>query len=377
MIIRQQDMTKKELAKKLSKLIGKSTTSIIRDYKKSEILQQLDKRDLTHLVEVTANVIYGDLYSVDDEFDIEWESKPSTVTLRWKDDSNFTGEPDISVNGSEWVSWDEHTKCYIVDSNEKCMRIISFSEDLTRTPISRGSSHLSGLSEEWEDVTSTVKNTQRHQNSTKKKDKINESLNMETPFSGALGSTGKDDYIFRLTPTKGSRKTSRSKRQSRKSSRSRRTTRSRSQSRKSSRSRRTARSRRQPRRTSRSRRTARVQCKSYQERNESGRCINKKCKEGQIRDRETKKCRNKKNPLNNLKKSKKKSLRTARSRSQTRKSSRSRRTARVPCKSYQERNESGRCINKKCKEGKIRDSETKKCRNKKNPLNNLKKSKKK
>jgi hypothetical protein len=54
-----------------------------------------------------------------------------------------------------------------------------------------------------------------------------------------------------------------------------------------------------PRRKSRSRRsrsksTTKVQCKSYQVRNERGRCVNKPCKPGRIRDRETKKCRKKK-----------------------------------------------------------------------------------
>jgi hypothetical protein len=39
----------------------------------------------------------------------------------------------------------------------------------------------------------------------------------------------------------------------------------------------------------------RVSCKSYQKRNENGRCINKECKDDKIRDRITKKCRNKKN----------------------------------------------------------------------------------
>jgi hypothetical protein len=37
-----------------------------------------------------------------------------------------------------------------------------------------------------------------------------------------------------------------------------------------------------------------------------------------------------------------------------------------PCKSYQRRNENGRCANKPCKEGKIRDKVSKKCRKKKN-----------
>lgn len=39
---------------------------------------------------------------------------------------------------------------------------------------------------------------------------------------------------------------------------------------------------------------AKVQCKSYQVRNSRGRCVNKPCKNGKIRDRKTKKCRNKK-----------------------------------------------------------------------------------
>jgi hypothetical protein len=48
-------------------------------------------------------------------------------------------------------------------------------------------------------------------------------------------------------------------------------------------------------RVSRKRSTSKVSCKSYQKRNENGRCVNKECKDGKIRDRITKKCRNKKN----------------------------------------------------------------------------------
>ena len=44
----------------------------------------------------------------------------------------------------------------------------------------------------------------------------------------------------------------------------------------------------------RSRSKAKVKCKSYQVRNSSGRCVNKPCKNGKIRDRKTKKCRKKK-----------------------------------------------------------------------------------
>lgn len=55
--------------------------------------------------------------------------------------------------------------------------------------------------------------------------------------------------------------------------------------------------RKKSRRRSRKRRSsskAKVQCKSYQVRNSNGRCVNKPCKNGKIRDRKTKKCRKKK-----------------------------------------------------------------------------------
>ena len=55
------------------------------------------------------------------------------------------------------------------------------------------------------------------------------------------------------------------------------------------------------------------------------------------------------------------------SRKRSRKRSRKKRSKKkVPCKTHQERNERGRCVNKPCKPGKIRDKVTKRCRKKKN-----------
>ena len=104
--------------------------------------------------------------------------------------------------------------------------------------------------------------------------------------------------------------------------------------------------------TSKSRSKSRSTCKSYQTRNEKGRCVNKPCKDGQIRDRVTKECRSKKTH----------SIRV----------SRSRKKSAVSCKSYQTRNEKGRCVNKPCKDGQIRDRVTKECRKKKESLDKLK-----
>ena len=191
---------------------------------------------------------------------------------------------------------------------------------------------------------------------------MNKRVKLGTPVSGASGHSKKGGYKVR-TQKKRSRSVSRRRSRSRRSSSSRRVSRRRSRSRRSSSSRRVS------RRRSRSRR---VPCKSYQKRNANGRCVNKECGPGKIRDSVTHKCRIKKNT--SRRKSRRRSRSRASSRSKSRRRSRSPRRksrrrsggkSRVPCKSYQERNANGRCVNKECGPGQVRDVKTKMCRPKK------------
>jgi hypothetical protein len=86
-----------------------------------------------------------------------------------------------------------------------------------------------------------------------------------------------------------------SKKRSRKRSPSKRKSRKRSPSKRRSRKRSPSKRRSRKRSPSKRRSTSKVGCKSYQKRNENGRCVNNECKDGKIRDRITKKCRHKKN----------------------------------------------------------------------------------
>ena len=175
---------------------------------------------------------------------------------------------------------------------------------------------------------------------------MNKRVKLGTPVSGASGHSKKGGYKVR-TQKKRSRSVSRRRSRSRRSSSSRRVSRRRSRSR-------------------------RVPCKSYQKRNANGRCVNKECGPGKIRDSVTHKCRIKKNT--SRRKSRRRSRSRASSRSKSRRRSRSPRRksrrrsggkSRVPCKSYQERNANGRCVNKECGPGQVRDVKTKMCRPKK------------
>ena len=104
--------------------------------------------------------------------------------------------------------------------------------------------------------------------------------------------------------------------------------------------------------------------KPYQYKNDKGRCVNKPCAEGEVRDKTTKECREKKSSSPRRRRSSTKTSKVSRKRRSSTKTSKvSRRTVSTKCpKSYQHKNDKGRCVNKPCNEGKVRDKITKKCR---------------
>jgi hypothetical protein len=104
--------------------------------------------------------------------------------------------------------------------------------------------------------------------------------------------------------------------------------------------------------------------KPYQYKNDKGRCVNKPCDEGEVRDKTTKECREKKSSSPKRRRSSTKTSKVSRKRrSSTKRSKVSRRRVSTKCpKSYQHKNDKGRCVNKPCNEGKVRDKITKKCR---------------
>ena len=283
--------TKKELAKKLASVLDKSTTAILKEYKKDQIIRRLEK---AHKKGLISKHVY-----------LETPKRKRSKRM-----SNYS-------SGSRGSSKKEGV--YVVK--------------LTKDELAR---ELAKIRPESKSV--LVKKYSRDQ--------------LERRLKDAQKKGKIPKHVYLSTPKKSpKRESSRSKSSGSKSRR-------------------------------KSTRVSRVPCKSYQIRNENGRCVNKPCKEGKIRDKLTKKCRSKKNPIDNLKKvsskkvsSKKVSSKKVSSKKVSSKkvSSKYRRKSRVPCKSYQIRNENGRCVNKPCKEGKIRDKLTKKCRSKKNPIDNLKK----
>ena len=81
---------------------------------------------------VLACVLYGELFAVDGEYEIEWGEDSHQMFLSWTDGAcNLDGEKGIvSDDGSGWGGWNNDEKCYlrydrdILDDQEVCMKII-------------------------------------------------------------------------------------------------------------------------------------------------------------------------------------------------------------------------------------------------------------
>jgi hypothetical protein len=286
--------TKNDLAKKLAKVTNKSATSIIREFKKDEIeilLEDAHKKGL-----IGKHVYIG-----------------TPIKSRSRSRSRSRSGSSSSGKSNERRSYGEG---YVVNLTKDELAIY-----LAQIRPESKSALIKKYSRDQ---------LQRRVSAAQKQGKLSKHVLFGTPSKKSPSKKSSSKSPSKKSPSKKSSSKSPSKKSSSKSpsKKSRSKSRSKSPSKKSRRS-------QEP-------------CKSYQTRNERGRCVNKPCKDGEIRDRVTKECRSKKGALKSSRKS------------------RSIRKSRVDCKSYQTRNERGRCVNKPCKDGKIRDKVTNKCRKKKN-----------
>jgi hypothetical protein len=80
---------------------------------------------------VKAKVLFGDIYSDENDVEITWERSPQNVILRWNTTCNLEGEEGIVCddNGKGFAGWDETHDCYLhyntlITDSEDCMKIL-------------------------------------------------------------------------------------------------------------------------------------------------------------------------------------------------------------------------------------------------------------
>ena len=83
---------------------------------------------------VTARVLFGEIFAVDDDYEMQWEDEEKEVILFWRKECNLLGQTGISCdNGSGWAGWNQDESCYLrdddnIEKNEFIMQIIEIDE---------------------------------------------------------------------------------------------------------------------------------------------------------------------------------------------------------------------------------------------------------
>ena len=88
---------------------------------------------------IKAKVLFGDIYSDENDVDITWNRSPQDVILVWSVNCNLDGEEGISCDGKGFAGWDEKYGCYLpynrsIMQSEDCMKIIELKDSPAPAP---------------------------------------------------------------------------------------------------------------------------------------------------------------------------------------------------------------------------------------------------